>query len=127
MAITVQHGIDELTTHFDAVKWHIDADGRLHIVGDKGNTASYNAGYWANVQNNGTRNSRITAVATLYTMGESQDGQTALAFSADYADERNKEWSKYTPALSVGMTVLDSVAENFEQGGRYLLTFEKQD
>jgi hypothetical protein len=71
--------------------------------------------------------SKTTAVATLYTKGESRDGQTALAFSADYADERNKEWSKYTPALSVQMTVLDSVAEQFQQGGRYLLTFEKQD
>jgi hypothetical protein len=71
--------------------------------------------------------SQITAVASLYTKGESSDGQTALAFGADYNDERNKEWAKYTPGLSVNMTVIDSVAEKFEQGGRYLLTFEKQD
>lgn len=127
MAITVQHGIDELTTHADAVKWHIDVDGRLHIVGDKGNTASYNAGYWANVQQLGTPASRITAVATLHTNRSDGDDQNFLSFSADYADERNKEWAKYTPALSLGMTVIDAVAENFEQGGRYLLTFEKQD
>lgn len=49
MAITVQHGKDEVTTH-PADKWHIDEDGRLHIVGDTGNIASYNNGYWANVQ-----------------------------------------------------------------------------
>lgn len=69
--------------------------------------------------------SKTTAVVTLYTKGESIGGQTALGFSADYNDERNKEWSKYTPALGVTMTVLDSVAESFEQGGRYLLTFER--
>jgi hypothetical protein len=50
MAITVQHGKDDVTTHQDAEKWHIDDDGRLHIVGDNGNVASYNNGYWANVQ-----------------------------------------------------------------------------
>lgn len=68
---------------------------------------------------------RITAVATLYTKGESNGGQTPLQFGADYNDERNKEWAKYTPGLSVQMHVLDSVAEQFEQGGRYLLTFER--
>lgn len=70
---------------------------------------------------------QITAVATLYTKGESSLGQTSLAFSADYNDERNKEWAKYTPGLSIQMTVKDSVAEKFEKGGRYLLTFEKLD
>jgi hypothetical protein len=69
--------------------------------------------------------SKITAVAALYSKGESSAGQTALAFSADYNDERNKEWAKYTPGLSINMTVLDSVAENFVQGARYLLTFER--
>lgn len=69
--------------------------------------------------------SKTTAVATLYSKTDAGYGQTALAFSADYNDERNKEWAKYTPGLGVNMTVLDSVAEQFEQGGRYLLTFER--
>lgn len=71
--------------------------------------------------------SKTTAVATLYNKGPVVDGQAALAFTADYSDDRNKEWAKYTPGLSVNMTVIESVAERFEQGGRYLLTFEKQD
>lgn len=72
--------------------------------------------------------SKITAVATLYSKTESTDGeQTSLAFMADYADERNKEWAKYTPALSLQMHVLNSVADQFELQGRYLLSFEKQD
>lgn len=70
--------------------------------------------------------SKTTAVATLYTKEAKTDGQTFLAFSADYQDERNKEWAKYTPALSIQMHVLDSVAEQFEQGKNYLLTFEVQ-
>ena len=51
MAITVQHGKDDITTHEDSQRWHIDEDGRLHIVGEGGgNVASYNNGYWANVK-----------------------------------------------------------------------------
>lgn len=69
--------------------------------------------------------SKTTAVANLYSKGESKAGQVALVFSADYNDERNKEWSKYTPGLSLTMHVTDAVAEQFEQGGRYLLTFER--
>lgn len=58
---------------------------------------------------------------------EPSDGQVSLGFAADYADERNKEWAKYTPALSVSMTVLESVAERFEPGKAYTLTFEESE
>jgi hypothetical protein len=71
--------------------------------------------------------SKITAVATLGTKMPQNDGQTTLNFYADYNDERNKAWSKYTPGMSAQLLVIDSVAEKFEQGGRYLLTFEKKD
>lgn len=67
---------------------------------------------------------KITAVATL-TSKQPGDGQTALSFHADYSDERNKEWARYTPGLSVSMHVIDSVAEKFEQGETYLLTFDR--
>lgn len=50
MAITVQHGKDEVTIYDEATKWVIDEVERLHIVGENGNLASYNRGYWANVQ-----------------------------------------------------------------------------
>jgi hypothetical protein len=68
----------------------------------------------------------ITAVATLNSKAES-NGQVALGFNADYSDERNKAWAKYTPGLSVQMHVTEEVAEKFEQGGRYLLTFERSE
>lgn len=51
------------------------------------------------------------------------DGTTAMEFMADYADDRNKEWSKYTPALSLMMTVKDEVAERFKQDQAYTLQF----
>jgi len=69
--------------------------------------------------------SQITAVANVFSKKDAGNGQTALQFGADYNDERNKSWAKYTPGLSLHVTVLDSVAEQFEQGGRYLLTFER--
>ena len=68
--------------------------------------------------------SKTTAVATLNSKLESGD-QIALGFNADYNDERNKAWAKYTPGLSVTMYVTEEVAEQFEQGGRYLITFER--
>jgi len=55
------------------------------------------------------------------------DGQTNLNFMPDYADDRNKEWSKYTPALQLSMTVLDSVAEHFTLGTAYTLTFTPEE
>lgn len=69
---------------------------------------------------------KTTAVVTLATKGPSNDGTVALYFSANYNDDLNKEWSKYTPALAISMTVIDSVAENFLAGKPYLLTFEEQ-
>lgn len=71
--------------------------------------------------------SQTTAVATLSNKGESNAGQTQLSFNADYNDERNKAWAKYTPGLSVIMHVTDEVAETYEAGARYLLTFKKLD
>jgi hypothetical protein len=70
----------------------------------------------------------ITAVAKLYTkQPQTGSDQTLLAFNADYNDERNKAWSQFTPAFNVSMTVLNSVAENFELNANYLVTFEKQE
>ena len=67
---------------------------------------------------------KTTAVATLSTKKDAGNEQMTLFFCADYNDERNKEWARWTPVLNVHMNVLDSVAEQFTQGGRYLLTFE---
>jgi hypothetical protein len=50
--------------------------------------------------------------------------QVAIGFSPDYDDGRNKEWSLYTPALSLSMTVKPSVAEQFEPGQAFTLVFE---
>lgn len=69
--------------------------------------------------------SNITAKIKLNSKSESSDGQVQLNFGADYADERNKEWAKYTPGLSLTMTVLDEVADKFEQGAAYTLTFSE--
>lgn len=67
---------------------------------------------------------KTTAVVTMHTKAAQGNGHTQLGFAADYQDERNKEWAKYTPSLSLSMNVIDSVAEQFEQGQTYLLTFE---
>ena len=57
------------------------------------------------------------------------DGQTGLTFGADYVTggDRNKEWAKYTPVITVMMTVLDSVAEHFELGQSFTLTFTPEE
>ena len=68
-----------------------------------------------------------TAKVAVARKSHSVDGQTTLAFTADYADGRNKEWSKYTPNLMLTMVVLDSVAEQFNPGDAFTLTFERED
>lgn len=69
----------------------------------------------------------VTAKVRVGTWTPSSDGQTHLQFFADYADDRNKEWAKYTPSLSLNMVVLDSVAEHFKAGQAFTLTFEPGD
>lgn len=56
--------------------------------------------------------------------GHGDSRQCNLVFGADYMDGRNKEWSVYTPALSLTMAVKGSVADRFEVGRTYTLTFE---
>lgn len=49
MKIAVENNAGLRRTYEDVTKWVIDPDGRLHVVGDDGNLASYNAGAWLNV------------------------------------------------------------------------------
>lgn len=53
----------------------------------------------------------------------SEDSQVTIEFGPDYADGRNAEWAKYTPSLSVTMTVKASVAKHYQQGQPWTLTF----
>lgn len=65
----------------------------------------------------------LTAKIVLRSKGPVLDGQVALEFVPDYNDGRNKEWAKYTPGMSLHMTVLESVADQLEAQGAYTLTF----
>lgn len=65
-----------------------------------------------------------TAKLTLSSMTDINE-QVQLSFVPDYADGRNKEWAKYTPALSLSMTVLPEVAERFTSGQAYIMTLEE--
>lgn len=51
------------------------------------------------------------------------DGQVLLEFQPDYNDGRNKEWAKYTPGLSLTMTVRDESVGQFELNQPYTLQF----
>lgn len=75
--------------------------------------------------------SAITAKVQVGTRIENRDANdnvysVNLQFFADYADDRNKEWSYATPAISVQMTVRPEVAEHFPANGRFTLTFEPE-
>jgi len=59
-------------------------------------------------------------------IGEGDNHQATVTFVPDYADGRNKEWSMYTPALSLTMTVKGAVADRFKAGDAYTLTFEPE-
>lgn len=59
--------------------------------------------------------------------GSHDDADVMLGFQPDYQDGRNREWATATPALSLNMTVKSSVAEHFEQGHAYTLTFTPEE
>lgn len=71
--------------------------------------------------------SNITAKIKLTSKGESSDGQVQLNFGADYADDRNKEWARWTPGLSLTMGLKGAVADQFEVGKAYTLTFTPEE
>lgn len=55
--------------------------------------------------------------------GEGDDRTVNVAFAPDYNDGRNKEWARWTPGLSLTMGLKGSVADQFEVGKAYTLTF----
>lgn len=59
--------------------------------------------------------------------GEGDNRQASVSFAPDYADGRNKEWSLYTPSLSLSMTLKGDVADRFEAGAAYTLTFTESE
>lgn len=48
-----------------------------------------------------------------------------LSFGADYAGGANKEWASATPTINLTMTVKPSVAEHFDIGQAFTLTFSR--
>ncbi len=69
---------------------------------------------------------KTTAVAKLYNKVEGLE-TTSLSFNAPYDRPENHVWSKYTPALSISMTVLNEIADGYAIGDEFLLTFEKRE
>lgn len=59
--------------------------------------------------------------------GEGDDRQVSVSFLPDYNDGRNREWSRYTPSLSLSMTLNGTAGDRFEQGKAYVLTFAESD
>lgn len=56
------------------------------------------------------------------------DDQTQLVFAADYDDEQNKEWAKYTPALNFSFVVRnDAAAAQYAEGTAYTITLEESE
>lgn len=70
---------------------------------------------------------RLTAKVRLQGNTKTDEDQNLLTFAPDYADDRNKEWAKYTPALSLSMNVVDSVAEKLHVGDNFTLVFEPEE
>ena len=64
----------------------------------------------------------VTAKVVVTNHVESNE-QVEVQFGPDYADDRNKEWAKYTPALSLYMTVKAEIADRFPVGQAFELRF----
>lgn len=59
--------------------------------------------------------------------GEGDDRTVNVAFRPDYQDGRNAEWARWTPGLSLTMGLRGAVADLFEVGRPYTLTFTQED
>ncbi|MEU3452181.1 hypothetical protein ABZ671_00860 [Micromonospora sp. NPDC006766] len=58
---------------------------------------------------------------------EGEDNRHVIVtFVPDYADGRNKEWALHTPGLSLTMGLRGSVADQFQPGKAYTLTFSEE-
>jgi hypothetical protein len=70
----------------------------------------------------------ITAKVTLQSKHESGTGterQVVAAFTANHGSGVNAEWARYTPSLSLSMSLKGDVADKFVIGQAYTLTFEE--
>lgn len=70
---------------------------------------------------------RMTAKIRLQSKVDFQEDQQQLTFAPDYADDRNKEWAKYTPALNLTMTVKTEVGDRLAVGDNFTLVFEPEE
>jgi hypothetical protein len=70
---------------------------------------------------------RMVTAKVKCTSKQDSNDQVTLQFQPDYDDDRNKEWAKYTPGLSLTMAVLPEVAEHFEVGKPITLQFVLDD
>lgn len=59
--------------------------------------------------------------------GVGENRQVQAGFSANYAGGANSEWAIYTPSLALQMNLKGAVADQFEIGQEYTLTFEKSE
>ncbi len=76
--------------------------------------------------NGGIMSSQVTAkviVTGKNETGEGEDRQATVSFAPDYQDGRNKEWARWTPGLSLTIGLKGEVADRFETGQAFLLTF----
>jgi hypothetical protein len=72
----------------------------------------------------------VTAKITCNSKSEYGEGENRMAtvgFMPDYQDGRNQEWAAATPHLELRMTLRGPVADRFEQGKSYTLTFTEED
>lgn len=57
--------------------------------------------------------------------GAGEHRQAKVDFSANVGPE-NAEWAKYTPSLQLSMVLNGAVADRFEPGNAYTLTFDPE-
>jgi len=58
--------------------------------------------------------------------GEGDERYANVTLGADYNDGRNAEWAKWTPSMSVTMTLNGRAAALFEAGKKYTLQFVEE-
>ena len=71
-----------------------------------------------------------TAKVRVHSVTPNGADQVTVGLSAHYRDgdnEINQEWAKWTPSLSLSITVKAELADRFPVGQAFLLTFTPED
>ena len=67
--------------------------------------------------------SKVTPRSVVWAKYDVNDTMTHVSFGPDYAKGANAEWAESTPGFNLAITMKREIADRFEVGGHYEISF----